>query len=451
MRTLVIAISVTVVMLAAAFPAAAQGLDDPIPATIRPGGVHVTLDTVTDGLVAPVWATDAPGLAGRLFVVDQAGLLHALDLETNERSVVLDVSDRLVELGAFGPGTFDERGFLGLAFHPDYATNGLLYTYTSEPVAGTAVFSTMPPGESPNHQAVITEWRSTDPTDATAAIDPASARELLRIDEPQFNHNAGALEFDASGMLLIALGDGGAADDQGLGHVPGGNGQDPSNPLGAILRIDPGGDDSANGQYGIPDDNPFVGDDGALDEILAYGFRNPYRVSVDSATGTIWAADVGQNDIEEVDVVESGGNYGWRVKEGSFLFDPNGDDPGFVTERSPGEPAGLIDPVVEYDHDEGIAVVGGFVYRGDAIPQLDGRYVFGEFVDPDTGDEGRLLYIAPNGRIAEFRLEGQAGLGAFVLGFGQDAAGEVYVLTNETSVPFETTGAVHRISPFRGR
>jgi glucose/arabinose dehydrogenase len=396
-----------------------------------------------------VWGTSAPGLPDHLFVVDQAGQLHAIDLTTGDRAVVLDVADRLVTLGAFGPGTFDERGFLGVAFHPEYATNGLLYTYTSEPVTAVADFSTMPEGVDPNHQSVVTEWQSSDPSDPTAAVDPSSARELLRIDEPQFNHNAGALVFDNSGNLLIALGDGGAADDQGVGHVPGGNGQDPSNPLGDILRIDPGGDDSANAAYGIPADNPFVGDDGVLDEIFAYGFRNPFRISVDTPTGTIWAGDVGQNDIEEIDIVVAGGNYGWRIKEGSFLFDPNGDDLGFVTDRSPGEPAGLIDPVAEYDHDEGIAVVGGFVYRGDAIPQLDGRYVFGEFVDPDTG-AGRLLYLAPNGRIAEFRLEGQENVGAFVLGFGQDAAGEIYVMTNQTSVPFGETGAVHRLEPFRG-
>jgi glucose/arabinose dehydrogenase len=444
-----VVVTAAVMTLAAALPASAQGLEDPIPETIKPGGVHVTVDTVTDGLVSPVWGTSAPGLPDHLFVVDQAGQLHAIDLATGDRTVVLDVSDRLVTLGAFGPGTFDERGFLGLAFHPEYETNGLLYTYTSEPATAEADFSTMPEGVLPNHQTVVTEWQSGDPSDPTAAVDPSSARELLRIDQPQFNHNAGALVFDTSGNLLIALGDGGAADDQGVGHVPGGNGQDPSNPLGDILRIDPSGDNSANGAYGIPADNPFVGDDGVLDEIFAYGFRNPFRISVDAPTGTIWAGDVGQNDIEEIDIVVAGGNYGWRVKEGSFLFDPNGDGPGFVTEQSPGEPAGLIDPVAEYDHDEGIAVVGGFVYRGDAIPQLHGRYVFGEFVDPDTG-AGRLLYIAPNGRIAEFRLEGQENLGAFVLGFGQDTAGEIYVMTNQTSVPFGETGAVHRLAPFRG-
>ncbi|MBW3603947.1 MAG: PQQ-dependent sugar dehydrogenase [Actinobacteria bacterium] len=449
MRTFLVTVAVALVTLLATVPATAQGLDDPIPRTIKQGGVHVTLDTVADGLVSPLWATSAPGLDGSLFVVDQAGQLSAIDLDSDARTVVLDVSNLLVPLGAFGAGTFDERGFLGVAFHPDYASNGLLYTYTSQPADGEADFSTMPEGVEPNHQTVVTEWRSTDPADATAAIDAGSARELLRIDEPQFNHNAGAIEFDASGNLLIALGDGGGADDQGVGHVDGGNGQDPSNPLGSILRIDPLGDDSTNGRYGIPTDNPVVGDHSALDETFAYGFRNPYRISVDDATGTIWAADVGQNDIEEVDIVEAGGNYGWRVKEGTFLFDPNGADPGFVTERSPGAPAGLIDPVVEYDHDEGIAIVGGFVYRGDAIPQLRGRYVFGEFLDPDTG-AGRLLYLAPNGRVAEFRLENADGLGAFVLGFGQDADGEIYVLTNETSVPFGDTGAVRRLAPFRG-
>ncbi|HEX6254647.1 MAG TPA: PQQ-dependent sugar dehydrogenase [Euzebyales bacterium] len=450
MRTFTLTMLAALMLLATALPAAAQGLEDPIPRTITPGGVHVTLDTVADGLVAPVWATAAPGLDGHMFIVDQAGQLYALDLATNDLTLVADVSGLLVSLGAFGPGTFDERGFLGVAFHPDYAANGLLYTYTSQPVAGAPDFSTMPVGVAPNHQAVVTEWQSTDPSDATAPVDITSARELLRIDEPQFNHNAGALEFDASGNLLIALGDGGAADDQGVGHVPGGNGQNPTNPLGTILRIDPLGDDSANGAYGIPPDNPFVGDDGALEEILAYGFRNPFRIAVDDETGALWVADVGQNDIEEINVVEPGGNFGWRIKEGSFLFDANGDDPGFVTERSPGEPAGLIDPVAEYDHDEGIAVVGGFVYRGDAIPQLRGRYVFGDFLDPDTG-QGRLLYLAPNKRIAEFRLEGQDSLGAFVLGFGQDADGEIYVLTNETSTPFGTTGAVQRLAPFRGR
>lgn len=164
-------------------------------------------------------------------------------------------------------------------------------------------------------------------------------------------------------MLYISLGDGGAAGDQGVGHVPGGNGQEPGNILSTIIRIDPDGDDSANGQYGIPDDNPFVGTSG-LDEIFAYGFRNPFRFSFDARTGEMYIADVGQNDIEEIDLGVAGGNYGWNIKEGSFCFDPNGADPGFVFECGADdvpEEVELIDPIAEYDHDEGIAVVGGFV------------------------------------------------------------------------------------------
>lgn len=162
--------------------------------------------------------------------------------------------------------------------------------------------------------------------------------------------------------------------------------------LATILRIDPDGDDSANGQYGIPGDNPFVGDPGALDEVYAYGFRNTLRISFDPETGELYAADVGQNDTEEVDRVVAGGNYGWPVREGSFAFDRNGDDPGFVTDEDPGIP-GLIDPIAEYDHDEGIAVVGGFVYRGADVPQLR-RYLFGDFFSPADGG-GRMFQLRP--------------------------------------------------------
>ncbi|MGH2752144.1 MAG: PQQ-dependent sugar dehydrogenase [Actinomycetota bacterium] len=426
--------------------ATAQPLDDPIPQPIRKGGVHIRLEPVATGLTAPNWGISAPGDSDRLFVVDQPGIAWAVDLSSGAKSAFLDVSDRLVPLGAFGPGTFDERGLLGLAFHPDYTDNGALYTYTSEPVDGPADFSTMPPGTPANHQSVIAEWRVPNPRNAASVVDPSTRRELLRIDQPQFNHNAGALNFGPDDLLYISLGDGGAADDQGVGHSPQGNGQDPSNVLGSILRIDPAGSNSANGSYGIPEDNPFVDEEGFVPEIWAYGFRNPFRFSFDSVTGKLLAGDVGQNDIEEVDVVTKGGNFGWRVKEGSFLFDPNGDDPGFVTARSPGEPEGLIDPIAEYDHDEGIAVVGGFVYRGDAIPQLRGRYVFGDFARSFT-EFGRLFFLNPAHRIREFRLVGQDALDLKLDGFGQDAHGELYVLGNTTGTPFGDTGVVLRIAP----
>jgi glucose/arabinose dehydrogenase len=451
MKRLLSAVALCALALATpVLPVAAQPLDDPIPRPI-PRGMTIRLEPVATGLTAPNWGINAPGDTDRLFVVDQDGILWAIDLASGAKSVFLDVSARLVPLGAFGPGTFDERGFLGLAFHPNYESNGLLYTYTSEPVSGPADFSTMPAGTPANHQSVVAEWRVPNPTRTSSVVDPTSRRELVRIDEPQFNHNAGALNFGPDGFLYISLGDGGAADDQGVGHSPQGNGQDLSNVLGDILRIDPAGSNSANGNYGIPNDNPFVGTAGVVPEIWASGFRNPFRFSFDSETGELVVGDVGQNDIEEVDVVTKGGNFGWRVKEGSFLFDPNGDDPGFVTERSPGEPEGLIDPIAEYDHDEGIAVVGGFVYRGDAIPQLRGSYVFGDFARSFT-EFGRLFFLQSlrqtgASQIREFRLAGQDSLDLKLDGFGQDAAGELYVLGNTTGTPFGDTGVVLRIAP----
>ncbi len=211
------------------------GFADPI----QQGGAPIRLETVATGLTAPNFGIYAPGDDGRLFVSDQDGILWAIDLSGGGKSVFLDVSGRIVPLGAFGPGTFDERGLLGVAFDSGYASNGLLYTYTSEPVSGPADFSTMPPSTTPNHQAVILEWQVPNPGDPASVVDPASARELLRVDQPQFNHNAGAINVGPDGMLYIALGDGGGRDDEGVGHGASGNAQDPSNVLGSILRIDP--------------------------------------------------------------------------------------------------------------------------------------------------------------------------------------------------------------------
>lgn len=446
--------------------------DDDLAQPILTGGPPVQLQPLAEGLTAPTWGTVAPGEDGRLFVSDQDGILWAVDLATGDTSVFLDVSSRLVALGAFGPGTFDERGFLGVAFHPDYAANGLLYTYTSEPVNGPADFSTMPPGTTPNHQSVVLEWQVPDPGNPASVVDPTSAREILRIDEPQFNHNAGGLNFGPDGMLYISLGDGGNRDDEGVGHVPGGNGQEPANVLGSMLRIDPLGSNSANGEYGIPADNPFVEEADAADEIFAFGFRNPFRFSFDRMGGDLYVGDVGQGDLEEVDVVVPGGNYGWALKEGSFCFDPNGSDPGFAFEADPcpNVPSGveLIDPVAEYntseslENNEGRAVVGGFVYRGSEIPALAGRYVFGDYTritETGVSNDGRLFALTKknivrgtktkSSRIFELPLADRERVGLAVLGFGQDASGELYLLGNETGVPFGDTGVVLKIVPAR--
>ncbi len=450
-------------MVAAPELALADELQDPIPEPIQKGLIRVTLDTVATGLTAPNWGTFAPGDFNRLFVTDQDGILWSIDLFTGDKTVFLDARDRLVELGGY-----DERGLLGVAFHPAYGSNGLLYTYTSEPQVNPPDFP-VPLGAPADHQSVVTEWRVPDPGNPASVVDPATARVLLRIGQPQSNHNGGAINFGPADMLHISVGDGGEADDQGDGHSPQGNGQDSTNVLGTILRIDPNGSNSANGQYGVPADNPFFpgGEqpyggqdgctDGVCDEIFAYGFRNPFRFSFDSSTGDFYAADVGQNDVEEVDMVVAGGNYGWRIKEGSFCFDPNGDGPGFVTDDPECGPVYLIDPVAEYDHDEGSAIIGGFIYRGSTIPLLRGRYVFGDYSESFFRAQGRLFFLKEKNlgqdnqtnrsEIRELRLSGQRALGLFLLGLGQDASGELYVLGNTTGGPSGDTGLVLKVAP----
>ena len=433
---------------------------DPIPEKIPVSDAEFDLELTADGFTTPVLGTHAPGNNKQLFVVDQVGTITAVKLRPGHHGSVpdsftfLDVGASglglLVPLGAFGPGSFDERGFLGLAFHPKYRKNGLLYTYSSEPLdSGTPDFP-VPTGDAPADNAslsVIREWRVDKPKRPGSVVDPASSRVLLRVQQPQFNHNGGALAFGPDHKLYIALGDGGMADDQGPGHAPGGNGQDLSdgNVLGKILRIDPLGSNSANGEYGIPASNPFVDQTGA-DEIFAYGLRNPFRMSFDSKTGKLYAADVGQNDIEEVDVIVKGGNYGWPIKEGTFLFDMNGDEDGFTGANSPGVPAGLIDPIAQYDHDEGISVTGGFVYRGDRIKDLRGSYVFGDFTASFAGGpQGRIFHIDKHGQLAELvPASGPAGM--FVTGFGQDRKGELYVMGQQGATPVGNTGQVFKLT-----
>jgi glucose/arabinose dehydrogenase len=450
--------------------------DDKAPTTsVRTGGVKIGFEKVTDGLAAPLKAVAAPGQPGRLFVVDQMGQLVSVDLASGQQAVVLDVAARLVPLGLGGPGTYDERGFLGVAFHPDYAKNGLLYTYTSEKVtAPPSLPTTLPAGTAPNHQNVVAEWKVADPTNPAPVVDPASRRELIRVDWPQFNHNGGDITFGPNGLLYIPMGDGGAGDDQGVGHGAG-NGQNLTNPLGDVLRIDVNARDSANGQYGIPATNLFAGQPGLVGEIFAYGFRNPWRMSFDRKTGQLYVADVGQNNIEEVSVVLSGGNYGWPWKEGALFFNPNGTAPGTaVPDPFRDVPPGLQDPITQYDHTEGKAIIGGFVYRGNKVPQLKGRYVFGEYsrptpatTPPTPSNYGRILYLSEEERrglhqpievrgfdeaAARFGLTDPARPPqAFpqtmaVDGMAEDASGELYVLGNRTGVTGGTGGVVLRIT-----
>ena len=435
---------------ALAVDAQAQGLTNPIPAPIAKGSTRIQLHEIAAGLTAPNYLTHAGDGTDRLFVVDQAGAVRLIKNGQLTPQPFLDVTSRLPTLGAFGPGTFDERGLLGLAFHPDFGTPGTtgfgkLYTFNSEPVGGAADFTvTLPAGTAFNHQSVVAEWQVSNSN--PDVVDPSSRRELMRVDKPQFNHNAGMIAFGPDRQLYIALGDGGGANDNQAGHGTIGNGQDPTNVLGTILRIDPQGSNSANGQYGVPGSNPFVGDASApdkVDEIYAYGFRNPFRFSFDGATGRLVVADVGQRNIEEVDIVTPGGNFGWRLKEGTFAFNPSD---GSVSTDLSGIPPGLslIDPVLQYDHDEGISIIGGFVYRGTAIPELQGKYIFGDFSRAFTTASGRLFAgDLDTGEIMELIIGAHDDpLGMFVKGFGEDASGELYLLAGTNLAPFGTDGRV---------
>ena len=425
---------------------------------IPQGDLVIGLDLVADGLTSPVYATHAGDGSGRLFIVDQSGTIRILDASgTLLPNPFLDLTGVIPGLSEF----FDERGVLGLAFHPRYRRNGRFFVRYSAPRTGDPSEPCF--GSSRGcHEEVLAEFRVSGDPDVA---DPHGSI-LFRIDEPQFNHDSGQVAFgplervNGQGrrrrFLYFTLGDGGGAND-GLADVPPshgpiGNGQNIATNLGGILRIDVNGPADPGLAYAIPADNPFVGTAGA-DEIYAYGMRNPYRFSFDNGPGgdgRLFLADVGQNLFEEIDVVEKGGNYGWVIREGFHCFDPFAPNspPATCADTGPmGEP--LLDPIAEYDHGDGIAVVGGFVYRGASIPALIGKYVFGDFSRGFFTPGGRLFWLDADGALSEifeFQLApDNAPLERFLLGFGEDERGELYVTTSQSLGPTGDTGEVWRI------
>jgi glucose/arabinose dehydrogenase len=316
-----------------------------------------------------------PGDGAFAAVVSKDGVIRRASLSDDAApvTVFLDISGRLIQ----NPG--QEEGLLGLAFAPDYASSGKFYVYYSAGGPRRAVLSRF-----------IAQGDHAD---------PASEHVLLQIDEPYPNHNGGSLAFGPDGMLYVGVGDGGSGGD------PQGNGQNTNTLLGKILRIDVSGV-----EYAIPSDNPFAAG-GGRGEIFAYGLRNPWRINFDAKTGQLWAADVGQNAWEEVDRVVSGGNYGWSVWEGKHCY---------AGARCDGT-SGMILPRAEYSHEFGCSITGGYVYRGKAMPELAGWYVYGDYcsgrvwaVDAAT-DAGAAIPLADTG--------------ASITSFGQDTAGELYLVT----------------------
>ena len=410
------------------------------------------LKLVVDNLVSPLTVIEPPDATKRLFVVDQVGKVWIIDSSGNKMpNPFLDISSKMVSLSP----QYDERGLLGFAFHPGYKTNGRFFVlYTALPHAGGPQ-----PGSSWSSLTRISEFEVSS-TNANQA-DISSEKIILEADHPQSNHNGGTIAFGPDGDLYISIGDGGNKDDVGPGHVSdwytaniGGNGQDVYNNLmGNVLRIDV----NSTSPYAVPSDNPFVGKPG-LDEIYAYGFRNPYRFSFDmGGTHQLFLGDAGQSLYEEVDIVTKGGNYGWNIKEGTHCFSTDSDllvRPTCPNVDSAGNP--LIDPVIEFtNHDNpagGIAtsVVGGNVYRGTLLPDFAGRYIFGIYSQTETAADAKI-YIATSATSGlwsfdEIHLKSYpTNLGMYLKGFGQSSDGEIYLATSGQGGPSGTTGKIFKL------
>lgn len=404
---------------------------------------EVALTEVLAGLTAPLTIGFPDDGSGRMFVVDQIGVIHVVRDGARLQLPFLDLRDRMFEAL---DESYDERGLLGLALHPQFASNGRFFVYYSAPLRPGAP-------KAYDHTSHLSEFRvrADDPDRA----DAGSERLVLAVDQPQRTHNGGTLAFGPDGFLHVSLGDGGGAFDVDVGHPPLGNGQDITTLLGSILRIDIDGPEP----YGIPADNPFVGEQGA-DEIFAYGLRNPYRFSFDrGGDQAMYAGDVGQNRWEEVSVIRRGGNYGWNLREGDHCFDARNPavQPTTCASKGPrGEP--LVPPVIEFANTAnggpGQAVIGGHVYRGAALPELGGSYVFGSWSTTYNDPSGKLFLAVPRPgsdglwpmqkiRIST-REDGE--LGHYLLGFAEGLDGELFVLTSDRRGPGGDTGRIYKLA-----
>ena len=389
---------------------------------------QVKLELVAGGFTSPVALVDLEDRDRHLFVVEQTGLIWILSEGQRLELPFLDLRERVVELNAF----YDERGLLGLAFHPDFAANGRFYVSYSAPLQAGVW-----PAEW-DHTTYVSEFTvsNDDPNQA----DPDSERVLLAIDKPGYNYEAGHIAFGPEGHLYIATGDSVRDPATGAGRYA----QDTSSLLGKILRIDVDGTEDTGRPYLIPADNPFASG-GGLPEIFAYGFRNPYRFSFDlSIPGEprLFVADVGQALMEEVSLVEAGSNYGWPIREGTVCFNTQ-----MWNQPLKNCPAsGLSEPVIAYAHRGDLsAIIGGAVYHGQAIPGLAGKYIFGDW----GRGRGHLFFASPPRfglglwEITEIPLETEIGQ---LLGIGQDEHGELYLLTKAPGLGASGyTGAVYKI------
>ena len=407
------------------------------------GKSGVALKLVTTNLTAPSILTDFDGK--RVLVAEQVGPIHLMTPD-GQLKPFADFTSKL----KINFGKFDERGVLGLALHPKFAANRKFYVcYSAEKRAGVPAAW--------DHTMNLSEFTAKGDT-----ADLGTERILLQIDEPYFNHNGGRIAFGPDGFLYLGSGDGGHKndinkEDADKARGPHGNGQDLNTLLGKILRIDV--DKPAAGKlYGIPQDNPFA-KGGGLPEIYAWGIRNPWGMSFDrGGQRELFEVEVGQSRWEEVNIIVKGGNYGWNLREGAEWFNPKKElAPLEKPYFDPGN-AKFVDPILVYENvaafpqtGKGKSVTGGYVYRGKALPQLTGKYIFADWSKHFALPQG-VLYAATKGAdskwtLAQLEPESHSGpsIGAFVWAFGEDKDGELYLLTNQTGALGNKSGKIWKL------
>ncbi|HYV37157.1 MAG TPA: PQQ-dependent sugar dehydrogenase, partial [Gemmataceae bacterium] len=352
------------------------------------------------GGIRPIVLTHAGDGSNRVFVALQQGIIHVFpnDQKATETKVFLDIQKKV-----FFNIAQNEEGFLGLAFHPKYKTNGEFFA-----------FYTINRAKGQKNTNIVSRFRvSKDDPDKA---DPTFEEEVIRFEHKNFNHDGGTICFGPDGYLYITTGDGGAADD------PDKNGQNLNTLLAKVLRIDV--DHKEGGKnYAIPKDNPFVGRKDARPEVWAYGLRNLWRMAFDRKTGVLWAGEVGQNQFEEINIIVKGGNYGWSIREGYHPFGAKGVGPR----------PDIVEPIWEFHHSVGLCIIGGNVYRGPRLPELDGAYIYSDF---QNGKLWALWYDEKAKRVTanrQIRTPITNGLPPEILSFGEDEVGDIYMLATSAS------------------